>query len=351
MSTTSHVIAPAIKPGIRIRRIGSEFLSVESPDQNRSLVLPSFYSGIDIAPLLKLMDGTREIAELAKYADVDVVELKVLIEKLANHSILDTHRTPIPYLDRYNSVTQKIESVDDVERVPDDPAVSSFLHRFSIESAAMAFHPGASDGGRLAVLARKNFSVHIVGNNRLAHALLTTLIASGFSRISLSHHSARQRKIQSEISASDLSASLFPIEEREAETNTSSFDLVIATEQPAPEDHQRWISEGQRHLFITTEDGGTIRIGPLVQPGKSPCLRCMELSDDRPDPIRDLPMIEIPHSLVSLVSGIVAADISNLAYSALSVFWATTIRYSLREFIAPQFQKLEPHPGCGCFWR
>lgn len=376
MIHTERNIRPAIKPGVTLRYLSQDFIALETPDRrgDEGLVMPVRFHEIELVSLLKSMDGAQDLRSLAHITSIGIDDLESLIAQLASHSLIDTTRTPIPYLNRYSSESQRIEEVSDVELLPEDLAVTTFLQRCEIESSAMTFHPGVVDGGRSALLVRRDFAIEIYGNDRIAIALAANLAASGFSRISFSQISQLRNRTDLRITPLDVLGtlyrssdvgkkksenfedllpefSIFSSAEKSEFGRESKVDLVIVTEPPAPEAQQMWMSEGISHLAIRREVGGIIRIGPFVEPGKSPCLRCVELSESQLAPLRESVIRETPASLTSLIAGVMCADVASIALSARSVFLATTARYSLRDFLHPIEKRWEPHPGCGCFWR
>ena len=306
MIHTERNIRPALKPGVTLRYLSQDFIALETPDRrgDEGLVMPVRFHEIELVSLLKSMDGAQDLRSLAHITSIGIDDLESLISQLASHSLIDTTRTPIPYLNRYNSQSQRIEEVSDVELLPEDLAVITFLQRCEIESSAMTFHPGVVDGGRSALLSRRDFAIEIFGNDRIAVALAANLSASGFSRLSFSHGSQQRNRTDLRITPLDVLGnlyrssdvgkkksesfegllpefSIFPSAEKSEFGGGSKVDLVIVTEPPAPEAQQMWMSEGISHLAIRREVGGIIQIGPFVAPGKSPCLRCVELSESQ----------------------------------------------------------------------
>jgi len=58
----------------------------------------------------------------------------------------------------------------------------------------------------------------------------------------------------------------------------SNPSLIIAM-QPIPADYQqRWLSESTPHLVVGTVIENQIEIGPLVLPGQTTCLRCIDIT-------------------------------------------------------------------------
>lgn len=71
---------------------------------------------------------------------------------------------------------------------------------------------------------------------------------------------------------------------------------VLVAHAVVPEEHGRpWLEEGTPHLPVALHDSG-LTIGPLVRPGQTPCLRCLDLH--RSDRDRAWPAIlnQLPRS-------------------------------------------------------
>ena len=375
MITSLQSSTPALKAGVTIRSISPELIALIPPrsGMEAALVLPATIRDIDIRALLRACDGRRKLPQLSSMSGLEIHELEELLTRLQTKSLINLTRTPIPYQSRYNAATQKIESVTDVELIPQDPAITAYLERFDIESKAMELHPGVIDAGRETILRRRDFSILIFGFNRIAFQLGALLIASGFANLRfINRRNPRDPLLR--ISNIDITGnvfrrsdfglqkfsqfaelcedfSLFGKDTLHSQQEMKNVDLVISTEPPTADQIQRWMNEETTHLPIIYEVGGMVRIGPLVKPGKTPCLRCVELTSSDGGESELVADREVPSSLVALVSGIVAADIANLSHSAQSVFWATTRRYSLRDYISPKEERWQSHPGCGCFWR
>jgi hypothetical protein len=145
---------------------------------------------------------------------------------------------------------------------------------------------------------RRNFSIIIYGRNRLALSLFAVLQASGFAlikltdRVGLAGHDSAVHIEPSEvcglaIRGSDVglrkalvladlarNSQLFPAEKLEFPLKP---DFIISTESIPQETMQLWLSEAIAHLPISNLIENTIVLGPIVIPGKTPCLNCLSL--------------------------------------------------------------------------
>lgn len=65
--------------------------------------------------------------------------------------------------------------------------------------------------------------------------------------------------------------------------DTAAAAIVIASFAVAPHRHQRWLRRDIAHLAVVFSDAGAT-VGPLVHPGETACLRCLDLHRRDQDP-------------------------------------------------------------------
>ena len=189
---------------------------------------------------------------------------------------------------------------------------------------------------------RRNFAIIIFGRNRLALSLFSILAASGFSQIKIIDRSISTAAAQGvqiapdevcglairgsdvglrkELVLADLArnSKLFPDQDL-AFPVVPNF--IISTEPIPQETLQRWMSEAIPHFVISNLLENKIEIGPIVIPGFSPCLNCLELWRREQFPHHNefelLAAIdgiqggnlELPSAQVALLSGIIAIEV------------------------------------------
>ena len=360
---------PRLKVGVKVWQYSTGELRFGTRFEH--IALPAIIGETEVAPLLGLCDGTRDMHSISHQSGVSTTSIKEIISLLRSYQLLDTHRTPIPYTPRYNSDKRKIESVTDAESVEGDFALNAFLARCEIESEALSRLPHVFDGGRQELLNRKNFSILIYGSNRISNSLFGVLQASGFNPI-FAEGTFTPYRSKAMISSSDISGTtfrnsdiglhrvkrlnelrteyaLFP----EEKSNPGAMNLIICVERPSQEVAQFWMSDGIPFLVITPENAAEISIGPLIKPGSSPCLRCVELSEKDRGPL--IVEGEVAPELSSIMStfsaATIAAEVSKFAMTGSSVLCATTLRYSQHHIHQPQMEQWQTHPNCGCAWR
>jgi hypothetical protein len=366
-------ISPALKHGV------SFYLT---PDRSqlivgtrfRSVPFPADWEGLNPARILELLDGKRDLSEICQISKIAPEQIKKLLKELQRHDLVDLFRTPISYVERYNPEVGEIEPMIDTENfqtqfLTEDYAIQTFLSRMEVECNAATSSSGDVDAGRTAVIDRRRFSILIFGKGKIVNNLLGMLSASGFSQIRVINR-LRVRNPYLKITEHDLcggfvsrnhigqsrrqvleqlktTSSLYP----DQSNSGKNPDLVISIGKPAPDALQRWSSENTRHLLVDIASSGEVRVGPLVIPGKTPCYRCTELSsihsEDEAAVNKDL---DVGVTMSYAIAASIAADVSQIAAHRKSVFLATSITYSMRNFHKPEVHHWMQHPGCGCSW-
>lgn len=229
---------------------------------------------------------------------------------------------------------------------------------------------------------RRSQSVIITSRSTIATSVASLLFGSGLTEIKfLDDKSANSRD---QITDLDLGLSIFngsdvgilraerleqiahrsailPLpEDRSAIAPDFRASLTIATGYPRPDHHQRWISEDRTFFILPNPAQREIRIGPIVTPGITPCLRCHELnqieSDFWREQVRQLqqlkPQDEVPRVAASLTASLAASYI---------LLWIDTdssrrIQHPLYgkqyilnlETMRSRVETWKHHPQCGC---
>ena len=255
--------------------------------------------------------------------------------------------------------------------------------RLQPEESLSSWRLVPSVGVRPLEKARRDFSILIFGTKRLAIGLLSILQASGFTNTKII---AGDRALMRNIDKSFAQEIVKPIdlcgmalrvsdigsrksqaiemvsrnsqwENSESDTFPERPSLIISTEMAQPDYLQRWMSEGTAHLQISHLYESQIEIGPLVLPGKSPCLRCVSLKrigeDDLSHRIEMSAILdsapEIPAAATAFLTGLIALYICELADTGSTELIGKSLRINLFEPCNPEHIYHEPHSLCGCF--
>ena len=333
---------PKLKPGVsyfKTEDVSKSFLYVGF--KHRGIELTS-----DIAPfLLKQLDGSKSFETICR-----AIALKIESESGGPVKLLEREITEILdalYLAEFIEVrSTQFETFITGEFAPINSI--NLKNRLRAVENLYCWHPEVAAGRSTEELieSRRNFSIIIFGRNRLAISLFSILQASGFNQIkiidrSISPTAAAMAQIAPDevcglaIRGSDVgvrkslviadlarNSQLFPPEEIKF---PAIPDFIISTEAAPQETIQRWMSELIPHLAISKLIQNTVEVGPIVIPGKSPCLNCLSLwrSDQFPHH-REFELIaalngahekslEIPSAQVALLAGLIAIHLIEYA--------------------------------------
>jgi hypothetical protein len=233
---------------------------------------------------------------------------------------------------------------------------------------------------------RAKQEILIFGTNQFTIQLLATLQSAGFSRSRVigSFGKDHSQVIADDLSgtviqSSDVGSTITQISKRisrehqlvnagnlQISSNTKP-SLIIAM-QPIPADYQqRWLSESTPHLVIGSIIENQIEIGPIVLPGSTTCLRCIDLTlvanalAPEIATLNHLNTIErLPAAVLSMLVGMVTifateyldlnspssnkASIANLMHPLISA----ALRIDLANPCKQAHIKWQPNSMCGC---
>ena len=318
--------------------------------------------------------------DIAESCGLTADEYRELVWNLEEHEFLETSPSIL-------SVTTRFQSVAKHKRrdILPDAAFSQLQKRVAPELSHTRLLPGVHDSGASIINARQNVRVEIYGSDRIATLLYGILLSSG---VTYTHFALGTRSHDPLIIDTDLSAgfirstdvgqsykqrmedlgkelSLFPIERLESaqELDGEPPERYIKIQIGAMDPHllAQWMSAGQEHLVITPPDGGKCVIGPLVQPGKTPCTRCRNISIEEvigsPSVTADKVLIgersdhhEMPVFVAHYLAGLIASFILQRIDTNKSDL---TGAYMAVDSLALSESSLIPiarNPACGCHW-
>ena len=288
---------PALRPGVNFFKIasqGSSCFYVGFSNRGIELKFPI------AEQLLTLFDGRRSLKNItsiieagqdqnSKCSDATQSAITQILHLLNNERLIEFRTSPLPS----NLPTKDLIPVNLVNS----------LNRMRAEENLYSWHPQVDNGLSAETLIgkRRNFSILIHGRNRLALSLFSVLQASGFTQVKLtgrtnsaSNESVAQIEpadvcglairgsdvgLRKTLVLADLArnSQLFPVENMGLAPFPVIPDLVISTEVIPQETMQNWMSEDIAHLPISNLVENNIVIGPIVIPGKTPCLNCLNL--------------------------------------------------------------------------
>ncbi len=233
------------------------------------------------------LDGTRDLAQVladAGAAGLDEIQARALLQSLTRRGVLDDAAVrPLP-----------LRSLGQAER-----------DRLQPDLDALSLHPGVTDAGYGALERRRAAHIRVYGAGRVG-AQITTLLAAcgvghlcvvdpatarpcdvvpgglGWTEIGLPRHDgavASARRVSPGVNAwTDAAAS------RPGDAARPPDLAILAPVEPLDEVLvAELMAAGIPHLLVTAFEGfGSI--GPLVRPGRTACLRCVELARRDRDP-------------------------------------------------------------------
>ena len=391
---------PTLKPGVNLLRGGGE---------NREIYVGLLYRGIEISTpnpeltslIISLLDGRRTISEIAEIAKehfnvgvedagienadsgtkleaIDFMEdCQEVVALLAGANLLELSSTSSK--SQTTSATRTGTSSGATSGNKGAPLTAqseiNFQKRIRPELNLAAWQQLHKLDSLGLVKSRANFKVEIHGTNRLAITLFTLLQASGFTKALLVTESKPTKEItvemicglalrNSDLGAAPLdiyeelrrSAQLIHLPNFNSKSDASPANFAISTIGLSPTQIQRWMSEGVAHLGIGTLIESKFQIGPIVIPGRTPCLRCLELwrssVNSRHQKLDLLSAIskplEIPASAVAALAGIIVLQICEFVATQNSPLLGASANIDLLHPLTPDFDYWKPNPECGC---
>ena len=340
-------------------RVGSRF---------RNFLLPDQIAGIDIESLLvELRFGIEPTVDSAKYGPAisTLIELSVLDNKVPLNLYLQSNRQ--------NTNQGKSKA----SNVLIDTAMENLQQRFEIESVGCGIREGALDGGAEMLLARQRLKISIVGEgkfqfSRIAIALFTNLLASGFSQTEFK--SSNSISLDAKVEIVDLIGGLFSLGDiglsklemlQKTRAEISLFplkedavsELIVSIGPPHPHTQKESLNRKIPILVIDFVSGDELRIGPFFLPGKTPCYSCLLLSEKDSGALTKVESAYFPSDFTELCASLAIAG-AGLASLAIAEFSDTgtsslagrSINFSTENFLAPQSRSWQHHPNCSCNW-
>ena len=330
---------------------------------------------------LEILSGSHgDEIDIAESCGMTANEYRELIWHLEEHEFLETSPSIL-------SVTTRFQSVAKHKRrdILPDASFSQLQKRVAPELSHTRLLPGVNDSGASIINARQNVRIEIYGSDRIATLLYGILLSSG---VTYTHFALGTRLHDPLIIDTDLSAgfirstdvgqsyrqrmedlgkelSLFPIErlENAQELDGEPPERYIKIHIGAMDTHllSQWMSAGQEHIVISPPDGGKCVIGPLVQPGKTPCTRCRNISIEEvigsPSVTADKVLIgdrpdnqEMPVFVAHYLAGLIASFILQRIDSNTSDLMGAYMEVDSLALSASSLIPVSRNPACGCHW-
>ena len=236
------------------------------------------------------------------------------------------------------------------------------------------------DGGVKALSARSQFPILLSGRSRVITLLYSLLLESGVTRVRFADHHYRPKVEDLDIGVGALepadlglayyevlearrrALSLFPLEHGAQIDRLERPGAVIHYGECDPELLVEWSNQQMPHLLIHSPVGDETLIGPLVLPGKSPCLRCLSLYEidnfgfTRSERLALTTLNELPIVTAHYVAAIAASQIlhfidqvqSDELSSGRNTGVGEVTFINFQQLTEPQVVAIPRHPLCGC---
>lgn len=363
-----------VKKGVEVTR-HLRFFALDS-DQMR----PQLFTA------LRALDGTRSIEEIARPLQIDIANFSRLLGFLEDERLIHFARDAIDTKSISHAITPSRREVEESNL----PHGASFIQRSSktiaITSACSISTGAMSTGAASPLNPLRSRSPHSIADP-IAAALASLLFASGFEKIKFIDEGRQSEGTQitdidlglSIFNGSDIGASrleklkeianrsaILPLEEgRNPIAPDFNATLTISIGWPRPDHHQRWVSEDRAFLIVPGYSQREIRIGPIIVPGRTPCLRCYELNQIENDfwreQIRQLRQLSPSHQPTKVASMLIAsmtASYVTLWLDHISQEEPLDTNHPLLggqvivdlETMESRLERWQNHPECGCLW-
>lgn len=264
------------------------------------------------------------------------------------------------------------------EAVPDEEADAVVAHlrdahalvgsRTPDSPDAAAWGALRADGDGAAVLARRrSATVRVCGLGRLGAAVATTLAAAGVGRLELVDDRAVTRHdvglaglTLRDVGMPRAAAVARAVHDAAPAVQTpppgAEADLVVLVEQHVadPARHRPLVTDAVPHLSVVAREASVL-VGPLVRPGRTPCLRCLDLHRTDADP--DWPSLAaqlagratdgVDAVLAAVAAPLAAAQAIALVDGRTATVEGATLEVALPDAV-PRLARWTQHTQCGC---
>ena len=368
---TTEVETTEIKPRLKT---GAIVTAINDSDP-QSHFIGHCAAGIQIShpgtgAILANFNGALTCLEISVKTGAPFEVVTKICEELASANLIDQIAKPIILADRFHSEKENRQTF--TKDQSKDAAYQQLQERIAPELGQITWQSGIIDAGVTTLSQRQNVAIDICGDDRLATLLLMLLLGSGVSQTTFALSNPER-----EIKVGDLGTGVFVISDlglnlrnraKELSRTASLFPisknasaekfLTIIFGAPDPAKISALLTSNTPHLFISALDATAIRIGPLVIPGKTPCLRCLELSQLDQSPLLSqinqarnfAPISQLNLAAGTQVAGLIAQSVLNYLDTGFSELIGSQVIIDTARPCNPQHIAYSIHPACGCAW-
>jgi hypothetical protein len=279
------------------------------------------------AVVLGLLDGSRDRDQVLEVAS--------------------SHGVPRPVTERILTLLAAGGALDDFPTAALQSLPDSRRERLSAELAAAALTRGHSDAGAAALVRRDGAQVRIYGPGRLATALADILSTAGVGRVTICDAVRLTSTRDGKASRGTGGGARPPLP-----------DLAVLIGYQRPE-LAAWLMRARVAHLAVAADEAIGSVGPLVRPGRTACLRCLNLTRAGLDPAWPLILAQLtgrradPPACDAVLAAAVAAQgaAQVLAFVDREPI-ARPAENGTLELVLPAWQwrrrSWPPHQACGC---
>jgi bacteriocin biosynthesis cyclodehydratase domain-containing protein len=235
-----------------------------------------------------------------------------------------------------------------------------------LATASLAY-PG-SDGGARVLARRRAAFVRVHGAGRIGAGLASFLAASGVGHVTCTDPGAAEPAdlapaglIVADLGRPRAEGAARAVQRAAPEVSTRDDgtmpDLAILTDPALPDLTGRLVRDRVPHLSVRTGEAIGV-VGPLVQPGRSACLRCVDLHKADGDPAWPQILAQAtlarpqPQACDTVLAAMTATLAAAQALAYLDRAAPPVTTNGTLELVLPGWQwrrrTWPPHPGCGC---
>jgi bacteriocin biosynthesis cyclodehydratase domain-containing protein len=238
--------------------------------------------------------------------------------------------------------------------------------RLAPELAAASLASGDGDGGARSLARRHAARVHIYGAGRIGPAIASILVTSGVGLVTAADSDAQGRSAGDAGDTRPARADSRREPTRRERTGRAGArpavsvpaDLAIVTGHQAPELPLSLMKDRVPHLAASATEAIGV-VGPLVRPGRTACLRCLDYTRADNDPAWPLILAQLARRQpdpAACDAALVAAVAAQAAAQALAFLdqapLADAVTNGTLELVLPAWQwrrrTWRSHEGCAC---
>jgi len=315
---------PALKPGLATVWRNRDTVQI-GIDPRRAIALTGMRGAGD---LLRLLDGSRDRRQvLAAAGDLGM---------------------DAAIADRVLTLLAAAGALDDLPAGGYGAVPGGARARLAPELATASLAHGDADGGARTLARRQAACVRVHGASRAGLCIAGMLTAAGIGLLVATG-------VAGPAAAGPAATGTGPGRRSRPRRRP---DLVILADTPRRELPAALVRRAVPHLAVAASEAIGV-VGPLVLPGRSACLRCLDLTRAEHDPAWPLILAQLasqaaadPLACDTVLATTVAAQAAAQALAFIDQGAAAAVTNGTLELVLPAWQwrrrTWQPHPLCGC---